>query len=174
MNACRQIDRTTAQCSLFSPSSVLCSYQHLQTSFSLGCGLQERSLMHKANKQLITVTCGLRKILPLSSRLQSHCFYEPMYSSSVHFKDKTYLLCFFFLPPSNGFFSTSSKLLSQLPETGQISRLPPSTMQGQRSGVQSKLHQSVQVTFRQTLPVEWKRKQRLQIQPGHHYHPHSP
>lgn len=49
----------------------------------------------KANKQLITVTCGLRKIPSLSSRLWSHCLYDNLPHVQKH------PLLFFFLPTSN-------------------------------------------------------------------------
>lgn len=138
---------------------VLCSYQHLQTSFSLSCGLQELSQMQKINKQLITVNCVLRKILSLSSVIQSRCFYDSL--------SHALLLCplqkqnssslFFFFSPSNVSLlrPLNCSVNFQKPVKSHSSLLWPCRGQGSRL---FELHHSM---LRQTRLVEWKRKKRL-------------
>lgn len=93
LNECLQTDGQETQCSQFFYPPVFCSYQHLQASFSLSCGLQELSLMQKANKQLITVTCS-RIIRSLSNKVMVTLLLQQSFPCLLYFFLPCSIYCF--------------------------------------------------------------------------------
>lgn len=107
------------------PSPVLCSYQHSQTSSSLSCGWQERSLTHKTNSQSVTVT---------------HRYLSGFWSHCLHDRLSRVFLYFVFLPPS----SVSRLLPLNCSVNFQKSVTPPSSDHtGSKVRGLSKLHQAL-------------------------------
>lgn len=125
--------------------------------------------MQKASKQLITVTLlwGKSRHCPQGYGHTAFMTVFPMYTSSVHFQNKTSL--FIFLPTSNVSRLLPLNCSVNFQKPVKISLLPAPTMQGQRSGVTSIQTTSVHASSNSAGGVKTQIK--AWIQPGRH--PHS-